>query len=86
MLTIMTAMALGAAAPAVPAQPVPMGQMPMGEMSGMDMSQMDHSKMDHSAMAKHGDGCCKQTAEGKMECAMPGKAGDASAHQGHSGQ
>jgi len=81
MLTIMTAMALGAAAPAAPAQPMPMGQMP-----GMDMSQMDHSKMDHSAMAKHGDGCCKQTAEGKMECAMPAKTGDAPAHQGHSGQ
>lgn len=50
----------------------------MGQMPGMDMSKMDHSKMS--------DGCCKKNAAGKMECAMPNKAGAASGHQGHSGQ
>ena len=83
MLTIMTAMALAAAAqtapPSVSAQP-----MPMGQMHGMDMSQMDHSKMGHMATGKNGDGCCKHGADGKMECNMSGKDGSASEHQGHS--
>lgn len=84
MLTIMTAMALAAAAPAgASTQP-----MPMGAMHGMDMSKVDHSNMDHSkmseAMATHGDCCCKQGADGKMECNMSGKDSSASDHQGHS--
>ena len=52
MMTLMTAMALAAAAPPAPAQP-----MPMGQMQGMDMSQMDHSKMGQMAAMK--DCCCK---------------------------
>jgi len=81
MLTMMTAMALAAAAPATPAanahaQPMQMGQ----------MGQMDHSKMGHMNMAQHAEVCCKQTADSKMECAMPGKAGSETAHQGHNGR
>src|SRR5258708_13843010 len=86
MLTIMTAMALAAAAPAAPATPaqsMPMGQMPIGQMQGMDMSQMDHGKMGQMNMATNGAGCCKQTADGKMECAMPAKTGPASAPPAH---
>lgn len=86
MLNMMTAMALAAAAQTAPAatpQANPHTQMPMGQMN-MPMGQMDHSKMMN--MAHQADGCCKQTADGKMECAMPGKAGSASPHQGHSGR
>lgn len=85
MMTLIAAMALAAAAPA-PAPGMPAGQMSGMDMSQMDHSKMDHSKMDHSKMARHGDGCCKHTADGKMDCGMPGKGDAASAHQGHSGQ
>jgi hypothetical protein len=84
MITFITAMAAAAAAQtAQPAPASPQAQhMPMGQM---DHSKMDHSRMDHSKMAQHGDGCCKQGADGKMECSMPAKAGSGSAHHGHSG-
>ncbi|HXH51944.1 MAG TPA: hypothetical protein VNH53_00745 [Sphingomicrobium sp.] len=85
MLTIMTAMALAAAAqPAATARAAnPHAQhMQAGQM---DHSKMDHSKMDHSKMGQHGDGCCKKGADGKMECTMPNKAGASSDHQGNSG-
>lgn len=81
MLTIIAAAALGAAqAPATPAAHVHPQQTPAGQAPAADKSGMDHSKMDHSKM-----GCCKHTADGKMECTMPGKAGAAPGHQGHSG-
>jgi uncharacterized protein involved in copper resistance len=84
MLTMITAAALAAAQPqsaptAGATAPAPM------DHSKMDHAQMDHSKMDHSKMGEKADGCCKKGADGKMECAMSGKAGADSAHQGHSG-
>jgi hypothetical protein len=71
MMTLMTAMALAAAAPPAPAQ-----SMPMGPMQGMDMSQTDHSKMDPSAMAKGMACCCKNMAEGH-----DGEAADHAEHK-----
>ena len=82
MLTLITAMAAAAAAQS--AQSAPAAQpMQMSQMHGMDTDKMDYSKMDHMAMGQHGDGCCKHTADGKMECSMPNSAADT--HQGHSG-
>jgi len=83
MITFITAMA--AAAAAQTAQPAPANphahHMQMGQMG-----QMDHPKMDHSQMAQHDDGCCKNGADGKMECNMSAKDKPSSAHQGHSAQ
>ncbi|MES2119373.1 MAG: hypothetical protein V4513_02220 [Pseudomonadota bacterium] len=76
MLMFVTAAALAAAAPAAPAaQPAAPMPMPMG--------QMDHSKMSMDQMK---DGCCTQTADGKMECKMSGMSGSAKPSQGQSGQ
>ena len=85
MLTIMTAMALGAAAQTAPAAAVPNPHAQHTQTGQMDHSKMDHSQMDHSKMGHQGDGCCKKGADGKMECAMSKKAGADSAKQGHSG-
>lgn len=85
MLTTLTAMALGAAAQAGPTAPTPNTHAQHPQTGQADHSQMDHSKMGLSNMAQHGGGCCKQGADGKMECAMPNKAGASSAQQGHSG-
>lgn len=82
MMTIITAMAVAAAAQNTPANTLAQ-PMQMGEMQGMDMSHMDHSKMGQMAMGEHGDGCCKHTPDGKMECAMDKKSGGSS-HEGHS--
>ena len=84
MLTIMTAMALGAAAQTTPPAPATNLRAQHTQTGQMDHSRRDHSKMDHSKMAQHGDGCCKKGADGKMECAMH-KAGAGSARAGHSG-
>lgn len=74
MLTMIFAAALAAApAPSSPTANAPAQPMPMGEM--------DHSKMDHGKMAMD---CCKKTADGKMECNMPPKAGSGSTGQSHS--
>lgn len=81
MLTIMTAMALAAAA-----QPPAAAPAANPHAQHTQTGQMDHSKMGHSNMAQHGDGCCKKGADGKMECTMPTKAGAGSTHQGHSGR
>lgn len=85
MMSFVTAMALAAAAQAAPAAANQGTTMPTGQMdhSKMPMGQMDHSKM---PMGQMNDGCCKQTANGKMECRMPGNAGATSANQGHSGR
>lgn len=84
MLTIMTVMALGAVQPvlAAPATDAHAPHTPTGQA---DHSRTDHSKMDHAKMPQQGDGCCKKTADGKMECAMRDKAGTGSSHQGHDG-
>lgn len=82
MKKILTAVALAIAIPAVahaqatpaPAANPPAHQMQMGQM---DHSKMGQSKMDHSKMGQMGDGCCKQTADGKMVCNMPGMTGAA---------
>lgn len=86
MLTIVTALALAAAAQAAPSAPATNTRAQHAPTGQVDHSKMDHSKMDHSKMAQHGDDCCKQGADGKMECAMPNKAGTGSSHQGNSGQ
>lgn len=86
MLTIVTALALGAAAQTALAAPATHPHAQHAHTSQLDHSKMDHSSMGHPNMAQHGDGCCKQGADGKMECAMPNKAGAGSSHQGHSGQ
>lgn len=79
MLTILAATALaGAQAPSVPAAN-PHAQ--HGQSAPVDPSKMDHSKMGQ----KDGCCCCKKSADGKMECAMPKKAGAEPAHQGQSG-
>ena len=80
MLTIMTAMALGAAA-----QTTPPAAVPNPHTQHTQTGQMDHSQMDHSKMGHQGDGCCKKGADGKMECAMSKRAGAGAAQQGHSG-
>lgn len=80
MLTMMTAMALAATAQTAPAAPA---AKPPAQHT--QTGQMDHSRMDQMNMARHGDGCCKKGADGKMECAMSSKAGTGSTHQGHSG-
>ena len=83
MLTLITALAAGAAAQT--AQPAPAPN-PHAQHVTMDHAKMDHSKMDHKAMGKDGESCCKTGADGKMECSMSGKkAGTAGAHEGHSG-
>jgi hypothetical protein len=71
MMTLMTAMALAAAAP-----PAPAPSMPMAPMQGVDMSQMDHSKMDHSSVAKGMACCCKDMAKGH-----DGEAADHAEHK-----
>jgi hypothetical protein len=80
MLTIMTAMALAAAA-----QPAVTAPAANQHAQHTQAGQMDHSKMDHSKMGQHGDGCCKKGADGKMECTMSKKTGASSDHKGHSG-
>ena len=81
MLTIITAMALAAAAQNAPANAAA-EPMAMGEMQGMDMSHMDHSKMGHMAAPADSDSCCKHTSDGKMDCAMDKESGS-STHDGH---
>lgn len=73
MLTIITALALAAAAQPATAAPA---ANPHGQAS--------HSKMDHSKMAQHADGCCAKSADGKMECRM--MKGHGAQHQGQPGQ
>ena len=85
MFTMMTAMALGAAAPAVPQAAATNPHAQHSQGGQMDHSKMDHSKMDHNKMAEHSKGCCKHGPDGKMECSMSGKARSAAGHQGHSG-
>lgn len=84
MLTIMTALALAAAAQPASAAPVTNPHAQHGQTGQMDHSKMDHSKMDHANMAQHADGCCTKTADGKMECRM--MKGHGAQHQGQSGQ
>lgn len=79
MLTIMTALALAAAAQTAPAAAPANPHAQHGQQA--PQGQADHPKMDHSKM----ESCCKKGADGKMECAMHDKAGAGSAHQGHSG-
>jgi hypothetical protein len=86
MMTIVTALALGAAAQTAPAAPAPDAHAQQMQMGQMDHSKMDHSKMDHSKMGQKDGDCCKKGADGKMECDMSKKDGADSAHQGHSGQ
>ena len=80
MLTTMTALALAAVAQTAPAVPATIDHAQTGQADG---SKVSHSMVSHSNMVQHG--CCKRSADGKMECAMLNKAGDGSAHQGHSG-
>lgn len=77
MLTIITALALAAAAQ--PASAAPAAANPHAQHG-----QMDHSKMGHANMAQHADGCCTKTADEKMECRM--MKGHGTQHQGQSGQ
>lgn len=79
MLTIITSLALAAAAQPASAAPVTNPHAQHGQTG-----QMDHSKMDHANMAQHADGCCTKTADGKMECRM--MKGHGAQHQGPSGQ
>lgn len=87
MLTLITALAAGAAAQT--AQPAPAANPHAQHMAidkaKMDHSKMDHSKMDHKAMGKDGESCCKPGADGKMACMSGKKAGAGSANEGHSG-
>lgn len=85
MLTMMTAMALAAAAQPTAAAPAANPQAQRAQTSQMDTSRMDRSNMDGSKMGHQGDGCCKKGADGKMECAMSSKASTSSASKGHSG-
>ena len=86
MLTTLTALALAAGAQTAPTAPATNAHSQHPQTGQADHSQMDHSRMGHSNVPQHGGGCCKQGADGKMECAMLNKAGASSAQQGHSGQ
>lgn len=70
MLTIVTALALAAAAQTAPA-------------TNPHAQHGQTGQADHSKMGQHGGGCCKQTAEGKMECQT--MSGRGAGHQGQAG-
>ena len=86
MLTTFTALALAAAAQTSPTAPAPDAHAQHGQTGQTAHSQMDHSRMGQADMVQHAGGCCRQGADGKMECAMSHKAGTGSSHQGHSGR
>lgn len=76
MQTFLTAVALSIALPAAAfAQAAPAAPATGPSAQQMPMGQVDHGKM--MGMTRKGDGCCKQTAGGKMGCNMPGMTGAA---------
>jgi hypothetical protein len=84
MLTMIAAAALAAAQPQAPA---PAAGHPQHSQTGPTVpSNMDNSSMDHSKMGQSGGGCCKRTAEGKMECAMMSGNAGGSTPKGRTGQ
>lgn len=83
MFTILTGLALAAAAQTTPTAPALHMHAQHPQTGQAHQSQMDHSKMGQSNMAQHDGGCCKQGADGKMECAMH-RADATSTQPGHS--